>query len=67
MSKGKDDAPHELESQFVLRLPPVRAVRSGAAVAVTCGSFAFTGAAGWRHGLARQVEPVVSPRTWHGT
>lgn len=25
MSKGKDDAPHELESQFVLRLPPVRA------------------------------------------
>lgn len=30
MSKGKDDAPHELESQFVLRLPPVsaRSVRS---------------------------------------
>lgn len=25
MSKSKDDAPHELESQFVLRLPPVRA------------------------------------------
>lgn len=24
MSKSKDDAPHELESQFVLRLPPVR-------------------------------------------
>ncbi|NWR52018.1 TAF7 factor, partial [Regulus satrapa] len=35
MSKGKDDAPHELESQFVLRLPPEyastvrRAVQSG--------------------------------------
>lgn len=29
MSKSKDDAPHELESQFVLRLPPVSAaVRS---------------------------------------
>lgn len=25
MSKSKDDAPHELESQFVLRLPPVSA------------------------------------------
>lgn len=35
MSKSKDDAPHELESQFILRLPPEyastvrRAVRSG--------------------------------------
>lgn len=35
MSKNKDDAPHELESQFILRLPPEyaatvrRAVQSG--------------------------------------
>ena len=35
MSKSKDDAPHELESQFILRLPPEyastvrRAVQSG--------------------------------------
>lgn len=33
MSKSKDDAPHELESQFVLRLPPVRGRSAGTAVA----------------------------------
>lgn len=50
MSKGKDDAPHELESQFVLRLPPVRA-RSVRALTATPGPARLAG----RHRLPQAV------------